>query len=94
MSGARPGSRINIEEGYQERLAALYEVVKSFAAVSKVEIMYGAREVHVDVNYKAVSEDNIQKLVSSIVKKIEEKVSYPGQIKVIVTRRFEVSCVA
>ena len=94
LSGARPGSRINIEEGYQERLAALYEVVKSFAAVSKVEIMYGAREVHVDVNYKAVSEDNIQKLVSSIVKKIEEKVSYPGQIKVIVTRRFEVSCVA
>ena len=94
LSGARPGSRINIEEGYQERLSALYEVVKSFPAVSKVEIMYGAREVHVDVNYKAVSEDNIQKLVSSIVKKIEEKVSYPGQIKVIVTRRFEVSCVA
>ena len=94
LSGARPGSRINIEEGYQERLSALYEVVKSFQAVSKVEIMYGAREVHVDVNYKAVSEDNIQNLVSSIVKKIEEKVSYPGQIKVIVTRRFEVSCVA
>lgn len=94
LSGARPGSRINIEEGYQERLAALYEVVKSFPAVSKVEIMYGAREVHVDVNYKAVSEDSIQNLVSSIVKKIEEKVSYPGQIKVIATRRFEVSSVA
>ncbi len=94
LSGARPGSRINIEEGYQERLAALYEVVKSFSAVSKVEIMYGAREVHVDVNYKAVSEENLQKLTSSIVKKIEEKVSYPGQIKVIVTRRFEVSSVA
>ena len=94
LSGARPGSRVNIEEGYQERLTALYDVVKSFPEVSKVEIMYGAREVHVEVNHKNVSEDSIENLMERIVKKIEEEVSYPGQIKVILTRRFEVSSVA
>lgn len=94
LSGARPGSRINLEEGYQDRLASIQDVVRGFPGVSKVEIMYGAREVHVEVNHKAVRENELQDLSSAIARKIEQDVSYPGQIKVMVTRRFEAVVVA
>ena len=68
--------------------------MRSFPGITKVAIMSGGREVHVDVNHKQVKEKNIQKLAEAIARKIEEDVAYPGQIKVLITRRFEASAVA
>ncbi len=94
LSGARPGARVNIEEGYQIRLSAIDQVVKSFRGILKVAIMSGGREVHVEVAHNKVRENELETLASSIARKIEEDVAYPGQIKVLVSRRFEATAVA
>ncbi len=94
LSGARPGARVNLEEGYQIRLSAIEEVVRSFPGVVKHGIMNGGREVHVEVNHKRISESDLASLSAAIAKRIEEQVQYPGQIKVMVTRRFESVAVA
>lgn len=94
LSGARPGARVNLEEGYQIRLSAIDQVVRSFKGVQKISIMNGGREVHIDVNHKVVRENDLESLAGRIARKIEEDVAFPGQIKVIATRRFESSAVA
>ena len=94
LSGARPGARVNLEEGYQLRLGAIDEVVKSFNGVTKVIIMNGAKEVHVEVNNRRVRDEHLQDLATAIAKKITEDVAFPGQIKVMVTRRLESTAVA
>lgn len=94
LSGARPGARINLEEGYQERLAAMEEAIKSFQGIQKVAIMNGGREVHISVNHKRIREEDLQEFCAAIARKIEQDVAFPGQIKVLVTRRFEASAVA
>lgn len=94
LSGARPGARVNLEEGYQDRLSGIEEVVRSFPGVSKSLIMNGGREVHVDVHHKKIHDNDLESLVNAIAKKIEKDVAFPGQIKVMVTRRFEAVSVA
>lgn len=94
LSGARPGARINLEEGYQERLAAIEEAIKTFPGIQKVAIMNGGREVHIGVNHKKIREEELQNFAAAIARKIEIEVAFPGQIKVLVTRRFEASAVA
>ncbi len=94
LSGARPGARINLEEGYQERLSAMEEAIKSFPGIQKVAIMNGGREVHIGVNHKKIREEELQGFAAAIARKIEEEVAFPGQIKVLVTRRFEATAVA
>lgn len=94
LSGARPGARINLEEGYQERLSAMEEAIKSFSGIQKVAIMNGGREVHIGVNHKRIREEDLQDFCAAIARKIEEDVAFPGQIKVLVTRRFEATAVA
>jgi ribonucrease Y len=94
LSGARPGARVNLEEGYQIRLSAIDEVVRSFKGIAKVAIMNGGREVHVEVNHKKISEFELENLTQSIARKIEVDVAFPGQIKVLVSRRFESTAVA
>ena len=56
--------------------------------------MNGGREVHIDVNHNKVKEDQLEKFTSAIAQKYQDEVAYPGQIKVLVTRRFEASSVA
>lgn len=94
LSGARPGARVNLEEGYQIRLSAIEEAVRSFPGIVKMAIMNGGREVHIDVNHKKVKENDLSRYTEDIAKKIEEEVAYPGQIKVLVSRRFESVAVA
>lgn len=94
LSGARPGARINLEEGYQERLAAMEDAIKTFSGIQKVAIMNGGREVHIGVNHKRIREEDLQDFCAAIARKIEEDVAFPGQIKVLVTRRFEATAVA
>ena len=94
LSGARPGARVNLEEGYQIRLSSIDSAIRSFPGILKVAIMSGGREVHVEVNHKKVKEEDLEELTKQMAKKIEEEVAYPGQIKVLVTRRFEIIAVA
>jgi len=94
LSGARPGARVNLEEGYQMRLADLETAIRSFQGIDKVFIMNGAREVHVEVKPGKVNERQIKELTAAIARKIEQDVAFPGQIKVLLTRRFEASAVA
>lgn len=56
--------------------------------------MNGGREVHVEVNHKRVRDADLQSLSTEIAKRIETDVAFPGQIKVLVTRRFEATSVA
>ena len=94
LSGARPGARVNLEEGYQIRLSAIEDAVRSFPGIVKMAIMNGGREVHIDVNHKKVKENDLTQFTEDIAKKIESEVAYPGQIKVLVSRRFESVAVA
>ena len=94
LSGARPGARINLEEGYQVRLLAIEEVVRSFPGITKMSIMNGGREVHIDVNHKKIKEGELESFTASIARKLEENVAFPGQIRVLVSRRFESTAVA
>lgn len=94
LSGARPGARVNLEEGYQTRLSGITEAAKSFPGVHDLAIMNGGREVHVHVNHKMISEDKARKLARDIARKIEQDVSYPSHIKIQVSRVFESQAVA
>ena len=94
LSGARPGARINIEEGYQIRLSNITEAIKKFYGVQNLAIMNGAREVHVSVNHHTVSEKRAKDLAKEIAEKIQTDVSYPAQIKIQVERIIESHSVA
>lgn len=94
LSGARPGARVNLEEGYQIRLSAIADSVRSFPGIADMAIMNGGREVHIQVNHKRVKDNELRTLAESIARKIEEDVAFPGQIKVLVTRQFESVTVA
>lgn len=94
LSGARPGARVNLEEGYQIRLSAIYDVIQSFEGISDVAVMNGGREVHIQVNHDRVARDQMEGLAERMAKKLEEDVAYPGQIKIILSRIYESSVVA
>jgi ribonuclease Y len=94
LSGARPGARVNLEEGYQIRLDAISDVVRSFPGIYDFAIMNGGREVHIQVNHKQVKESAVKSYAKDIAKKIEESVAFPGQIKILVSRSFESTAVA
>ena len=66
LSGARPGARVNLEEGYQIRLDAIADAVKSFQGVSDLAIMNGGREVHIQVNHKKIAENEVGPLGKEI----------------------------
>ena len=94
LSGARPGARVNIEEDYQSRLYAIEDLITSFSGVSKVMIMNGAREIHVDVDQSKVKEVELADLSQRIATKLSAELTFPGQIKIILSRRFEATLVA
>lgn len=96
MSGARPGARVDMEEGYQKRIESIVEVIRSFEGRGIVNsaIMSAGREVHIFVDNHRIKERDTQPLAVDIAKKLETDVEYPGQIKVTIIRRTEVSEVA
>lgn len=94
LSGARPGARVNLEEGYQIRIGAIFDAVRSFSGISDIAIMNGGREVHIQVDCAKIKEGEIGALATQIKDRISEEVSFPGQIKVLVTRLYEATAVA
>jgi ribonuclease Y len=96
LSGARPGARVDMEEGYNRRIDGISGVVHSFQndGVTGSAIMHAGREVHVFVDNAKVKNSNISELAKNIAEKLEAEVEYPGQIRVTVIRRTEVTEVA
>jgi ribonucrease Y len=94
FSGARPGARVNLEEGYQNRLSGIDQAIRSFKGVTDVAIMNGAKEVHVEVNHKVVKDSDMESLVKSMADKVSDDVAFPGEIKILISRILEATSVA
>jgi ribonuclease Y len=86
ISGARPGARREMVETYIKRLEALEGVANSFEGVDKSFAIQAGREVRILVQPHAVDDLGATRLAQDVVKKIEETLEYPGQIKVTVIR--------
>ncbi len=86
LSGARPGARKELLENYVKRLEDLEKVAKSFKGVSNAYAIQAGRELRVIVEGEAMSDEDAVLLSRDIVKKIEETLTFPGQIKVVVIR--------
>jgi len=86
VSGARPGARKELLENYVKRLQELENVATSFEGVEKAYAIQAGRELRVMVNCDQVDDDTAYLLSKDIAKKIENEMTYPGQIKVTVIR--------
>ena len=86
LSGARPGARKEMLESYVKRLEDLEKIAQSFKGVEKSYAIQAGREIRILVNSSAVSDAETSLLTKDIAKKIEEDLTYPGQIRVTVIR--------
>jgi len=86
LSGARPGARKELLENYVKRLEDLENIAESFEGVAKSYAIQAGRELRVIVNSDNVDDDSTYMLCKDISAKIEENLTYPGQIRVTVIR--------
>lgn len=90
LSGARPGTRREMLETYVKRLEELENIANSFSGISKSYAIQAGREIRIIVENQKVSDEDAVLLAKEIAKKIEENLTYPGQIKVTVIRETRV----
>ena len=86
LSGARPGARKEMLETYVKRLEDLEKIAQSFEGIGKTYALQAGREIRIIVESEKVTDNDIYVLSRDIAKKIEECLTYPGQIKVTVIR--------
>ena len=86
LSGARPGARKELLENYVKRLQDLEDIAMGFEGVSKAYAIQAGREIRVIVNPDHVDDDAAYLLCKDIAAQIEEKMTYPGQIRVTIIR--------
>ncbi len=94
LSAARPGARSETLENYVERIEKLENVCKSFDGVSSAFAMQSGREVRVMVVPEKIDDLQAYKLAREIKDKIENEMTYPGQIKVNVVREVRATEIA
>jgi ribonuclease Y len=90
ISGARPGARREALEQYLKRLESLENLANSFPGVEKSYAIQAGREIRIMVKPTEIDDLEAMRLARDIVKKIEESLEYPGQIKVTVIRETRV----
>lgn len=86
LSGARPGARKELLENYVKRLEELEGLATSFDGVTKAYAIQAGREIRVMVDSDKVGDENTYVLCKDIAEKIENNMTYPGQIRVTVIR--------
>ncbi len=86
ISGGRPGARRETLEHYLKRLESLENLASSFPGVEKSYAIQAGREIRIMVKPTEIDDLEALRLARDIVKKIEETLEYPGQIKVTVIR--------
>jgi ribonucrease Y len=86
ISGARPGARREIVEQYIKRLKDLEALAQSYQGVDKTYAIQAGRELRVIVASEKVSDKDAEKLATDISMKIQNEMTYPGQVKVTVIR--------
>ena len=91
LSGARPGARREVLESYVRRLDDLERISNSFQGVEKSFAVQAGREIRIFVEPGRVSDDEAVVLARDVARKIENEMTYPGQIKVTVIREMRAS---
>jgi len=86
LSGARPGARREMMESYTRRLEELERIVNEFKGVEKSYAVQAGREIRIMVQHDLISDDEASRMAREIARKIENEMTYPGQIKVTVIR--------
>ena len=86
ISGARPGARREIVEAYIKRLNDLEAIAMSYPGVTKTYAIQAGRELRVIVGADKMNDEESNKLSSEIAEKIQNEMTYPGQVKITVIR--------
>ena len=90
ISSVRPGARREAIENYVKRVQEMEALVQSFSWVNKAYALSAGREVRVFVDATTVSDIEAQETAKKIAENIQEKLSYPGEVKVSVIREMRV----
>lgn len=86
ISGARPGARREIVEAYIKRLNDLEQIASSYDGVTKTYAIQAGRELRVIVGADKIDDKQIEKLSADIARRIQDEMTYPGQVKITVIR--------
>jgi ribonuclease Y len=86
ISGARPGARREIVEAYVKRLNDLENIAMSYPGVTKTYALQAGRELRVIVGADKLSDKETELLSFDIAKRIQDEMTYPGQIRITVIR--------
>jgi ribonuclease Y len=86
ISAARPGARGDQGEAHLRRLEDLQQIALGFEGVEKVYAVQAGREVRILVRPDQVNDEQARTIAHEVVKRIEEQLAYPGQIRVTVIR--------
>ena len=86
ISGARPGARREIVEAYIKRLKDLENLALSYPGVTKSYAIQAGRELRVIVESEKVSDEQADTLSFDISRRIQDEMTYPGQVKITVIR--------
>ena len=86
ISGARPGARREVVEAYIKRLKNLESLALSYPGVLKTYAIQAGRELRVIVGSEKISDKDAEKVSFDIAQKIQDEMTYPGQVKVTVIR--------
>jgi len=90
ISGARPGARREVVESYIKRLKDLEDLALSYPGVTKTYAIQAGRELRVIVGSDKMSDQDTEQLSYDISKRIQDEMTYPGQIKITVIRETRV----
>lgn len=86
ISGARPGARREIVEAYIKRLNDLEQIAASYEGVTKTYAIQAGRELRVIVGADKIDDKQIETLSTDIARRIQDEMTYPGQVKITVIR--------
>ena len=86
ISGARPGARREVIESYIKRLKCMEDLATAYPGVTKSYAIQAGRELRVIVGADSVSDEQAGRLSTDIAQKIQEEMTYPGQVKITVIR--------